>query len=120
MSKQLLHPQEIEVYYIIPTIRRYFAIELAKTMPQNKVAKILGISSSTISQYKSTKRGHKIILPEIVIQRIKLLAPSIKDTYAYIQETQNLLKLCRDNNILCDIHHLISELPLQCKQGGCQ
>ena len=118
--KQLLHPQEIEVYYIIPTIRRYFAIELAKTLPQKRVAEILGISSATISQYKSTKRGHKIILPESVIQKIKILTPSVKDTYTYIQETQRLLKLCRQENILCNIHHQLFELPAQCHEGGCQ
>tara|TARA_Y100000310_G_scaffold137447_1_gene136361 strand:+ start:54866 stop:55234 length:369 start_codon:yes stop_codon:yes gene_type:complete len=121
MSKQLLHPQEIEVYYLIPTIRRHFALALAKIHPQKRVAEILGISSASISQYKSTKRGHQINLPEIVVENINQLAPGINDTFTYIQETQNLLKLCREENILCHIHHQLSDLPDQCSEkiGSC-
>ena len=57
-----LLPQEIEVWYIIPAIRK----ELAKLLTQkyelsyDKAGVILGVSKAAISQYLSNKRANKI------------------------------------------------------------
>lgn len=59
-------PQEIEVWYIIPAIRR----ELAKCLvtkyqfTYDRVGKILGVSKAAIAQYLKNKRASKVKLHE--------------------------------------------------------
>ena len=59
-------PQEIEVWYIIPAIRRELTKILIKqyNLKQKKVAMLLGISEAAISQYLSNKRGQEIKFPK--------------------------------------------------------
>ena len=52
-----LMPQEIEVRYILPALRKELAIELSKDMKQKEVANILNITQSALSQYHKEKRG---------------------------------------------------------------
>ena len=46
-------PQEIEVWYVIPAIRKQLAKALVgeHKLPQKQVADIMGVSSAAISQY---------------------------------------------------------------------
>jgi predicted transcriptional regulator len=59
-----LLPQEVEVWYIIPAVRK----ELAKLLTNKyglsyeKAGKILGISKAAVSQYISDKRANKVKL----------------------------------------------------------
>ena len=93
-SKTVLHPQEIETFYIIPTLRRYFAIYLQETgMKQKDVAELLGINSATISQYRSNKRGNLVHFEPHIEAEIKLSALRIKSRLSYFKETQHILQL---------------------------
>jgi len=114
MTKTLLHPQEIEVYYIIPTLRRYIAVLLKEQgMKQKDAAEILGINTATISQYVSMKRGHKITFSTSVFEEIKKSTVRIKDQLSYIQETQKLLHYIKSSKALCEIHHQLADIPCQ-------
>ena len=54
MVKRMLLPQEIEVYYIIPTIKRYLTQILKdQDIKQNKIAGLIGINEATVSKYLS-------------------------------------------------------------------
>src|SRR3989344_2157312 len=78
MKKNLL-PQEIEVWYLIPAIRR----ELAKifiekySLSQKKAAQILGISEAAVSQYVKSKRANEIEFPKREIKIIEDVANEI-------------------------------------------
>ncbi len=116
MAKALLHPQEIETFYIIPTIRRHLAVALLEQgIKQKDVAQLLGINSATISQYRSTKRGHKIEFPEETISEIKQAATKITDTVSYFTQVQSLLRSIRRTKVLCQIHHQLGDLPSNCQ-----
>ena len=122
VNKVFLHPQEIETYYIIPTIRKYLAIFMQEQkLKQKDIANILGINSATISQYKSEKRAHKIHFDERIIQEIKTSAIIIKDRFSYLRETQRLLNLIREREFTCAFHKLYAEVPHDCnpKEVGC-
>ncbi len=53
-----LMPQEIEVRYILPAIRKQLTIALAKDgLKQNQIARLLNITPAAVSQYIKEKRG---------------------------------------------------------------
>ncbi len=113
--KTLLHPQEIETFYILPTLRRYIALGLKERgMKQKDIAQLLGISSASISQYTSMKRGHQVQFPQEIVEEIKKAVAVIKDRYSYFQQTQHLLYVIRDQKVLCQIHMQFSDVPAQC------
>lgn len=122
MVNKILLPQEIETYYIIPTIRRYYAKYLRELgMKQKDIAEILQISTSAISQYNSTKRGHAISFGEDVENEIKESAKRLTNPFTYIQETQRVLAYIRKHEHLCNIHKMFCTIPDSCKPAvvGC-
>ena len=57
-SKKLIFPQEIEVWYVLPLIRRKIALKMVeKGLQQKEVAKIMGITPAAVCQYKTEKRA---------------------------------------------------------------
>ena len=57
----MLMPQEIEVWYILPAIRKELAkTMLAKGMKQKEIASALNIAKSAVSQYIKEKRAKGI------------------------------------------------------------
>ena len=111
----ILQPQEIEVFYIIPALRKYLAIEMKKLgYKQKYTAELLGIESAAISQYSSKKRGSKIQFDDFVVLEIAESAKRIKDTLSYLEEMQRLIRVVKMSGSLCKIHKRISGIPEQC------
>ena len=122
VKKLFLHPQEIETFYILPTLRRYFALHLKERgMMQKDIADMLMINSATISQYSSTKRGHKITFNDFILKEIKKSTENMHDQISYIRETQRILKVIRISGAICEIHKQVSVVPNGCEQPvtGC-
>lgn len=74
-----LMPQELEVWYLIPSLRK----ELAKIfiednhMTQKDAAKLLGITESAVSQYVKAKRAKSIKFSKNELEEIKGYADKI-------------------------------------------
>ena len=122
VKKAFLLPQEVETFYVIPTLRRYLAVSLKeKGMKQKDIAGLLQINTATISQYASSKRGHKIDFSPEVAAEIKQAALRIKDQFTYIQEMHKMLQMVRKTNVLCQIHKQFSDIPNHCEPAlvGC-
>lgn len=114
--KQFLHPQEIQVYYVLPTLRKYFAEYLREGgMKQKDVASILGVTSAGISQYRNSKRGSLVHFPPEIMQEVKKSSGIIKDRFTYIRETQRLLSLLKNSCTMCTIHKQFSPVPENCE-----
>ena len=122
MTTNLLQPQEVEVFYIIPAIRSHLAKAMKENgMPQKRIAEILNIRESTVSQYIHLKRAQLSFSAE-VDEKIKECITKIKDKHDVIRETQGLLKMIRTTNVLCQIHKkLDGSVPQACdpKNMGC-
>ncbi len=121
MAKLLL-PQEIETFYVIPTIRKHLALEMRTLgMKVDDIASLLTVNKSAVSQYLNQKRGNKIVLDQQVIEKIKEVTPKIKDNFSYLKATQEILQFIRDNQLLCAVHKLFSNIPHNCnpKDIGC-
>ena len=100
-------PQEIEVWYIIPAIRR----ELAKSMiddyklTQKQVSEHMGITEAAVSQYLSSKRAKEVVFTNAVLEEIKISAKNIiEDKISFVTEMLRLCKLTAVKQVMCDIH----------------
>ena len=115
MKTQLIMPQEVEVFYVIPTVRRELSIAMkASGKKQKDIAKLLCVEESTISQYLSNKRASKFKLNNKVKEAVALAIKKIDGKLSLISETQKLLKLIKEENTLCEIHHAIYNIPKSC------
>ena len=121
--KGILQPQEIEVFYIIPTLRKHLAIAMKKQgMKQSRIAELLEIQNATVSQYIKGKRGDKIKFPEKIVKEIEHSSSKIHDKISLIRETQKILLLIRNTGALCTIHKQLSPtIPCSCNPNltGC-
>lgn len=101
-----LLPQEIEVWYIIPAVRKELAMRLTKDhkLSYEKAGRILGISKAAISQYISHKRANKIHLSPDIKKEIKESAKIISSNPALaLNEMQKILKIMKDKKCSCDV-----------------
>jgi uncharacterized protein len=102
--------QEIEVWYIIPAIRRELSKCLIKdfNVSYDKIGSILGISKAAVSQYVKEKRAAKIKLhkktePEIM-KSCKLLINNKSDS---VSEITRILEFIKTKDLpieVCDKH----------------
>ena len=112
-------PQEIEVWYLIPALRR----ELAKTfikdykLSQKKAADILGLTEAAVSQYVKDKRGSELKFSKADKENIKKTAKKIIDNPEnIITELYNLCSVFRGCKNLCELHKKKdSSLPNKCR-----
>ena len=110
-------PQEIEVWYIIPAIRR----ELTKSMvesglTQKQVAKRMGITEAAVSQYLNFKRAKEVVFSNAVLDEIRKSAKKIiEDESTIVPEMMRLTKLTGVMRVMCDLHKKQdSNLPKEC------
>lgn len=111
-------PQEIEVWYVLPAIRKQLALTLITNfgLKQKKVASLLGIRESTVSQYIKEKRAREITFSEKVNNEIKKSASVIfKDSSKLVSEVQKICKVIKSERILCQIHKMHSKTPVNCE-----
>ena len=120
--KQFLYPQEIEVYYVIPAIKRQLALAFKEQgLKQKDIAKRLQIEPATVSQYIKNKRGAQVTFPEAMKKAVKQSTTKIIDSISLLRETQQLLQLARTSGVLCHVHKSMSGVPGECHTGltGC-
>jgi|SRR3989344_2783426 len=101
---KLIHPQEVEVFYLLPAIRRDMAIALKQAgQDQKHIAKILGVSEPSVSHYFNLKRGADVVFSEEVKKEIKKSVETIKTPQDTIKATQKLLRLIHSHKQVCQV-----------------
>jgi hypothetical protein len=101
-----LLPQEIEVWYIIPAVRKELARLLTRKheLSYEKAGAILGVSKAAVSQYLSNKRANKVKLnaetKKEVAKAAKIIAENPK---LALTEIQRILKYMKDTKCSCDV-----------------
>jgi predicted transcriptional regulator len=103
-------PQEIEVRYILPAIRRELArifIQEHK-LSQKDAAKLLGLTEAAVSQYQHSKRAKEVVFSNEVISEIKKSAEKIlaekNSKQRLIAEMYRISNFSNLKHILCDLH----------------
>jgi len=100
-------PQEIEVWYIIPAIRR----ELAKSMindfnlNQKQIAKLMELTEAAVSQYMNSKRAKEVVFSNAVLEEIKKSAKKIiENDSILVPEMLRVTRLTEVKHVMCDLH----------------
>lgn len=104
--KQTL-PQEVEVWYLIPSLRKEFARIFIKEhkMNQKEAAKVLGVTESAVSQYLKSKRANEIKFSKEEIKEIKKsVERTAKDKKQFMKELYRLCVLFKESKTICKIH----------------
>ncbi len=104
-------PQEIEVWYIIPAVRREFSRVLVKKhkLTMEKAGELLGVSKAAVSQYLKGKRASEFKLcPEckkaiqesakIMIRNPNLAVREIMKILDMIKRKKGSCKVCKKYN----------------------
>ncbi|MAG60306.1 hypothetical protein CL619_00820 [archaeon] len=105
--RKVTYPQEIEVWYVLPAIRKQIALALIKKrMTQKEVAKIMGITEASISHYKKSKRaGYDILETPQIKEQIAIAVEKVaKENKTLTSEILRLNKLVKDSGLLCKIY----------------
>jgi predicted transcriptional regulator len=100
-------PQEIEVWYVLPAIRK----ELAKALvashgtTQKQAAELLGVTEAAISQYLTSKRGSDIVFDDKVRHEIDISAERIReDKQKLMTEMKRICRLSSIKLMVCAMH----------------
>lgn len=97
-------PQEVEVWYVIPAIRKELTKKLINLgLNQKEIAKKLSITEPAVSQYLSGKRGKEIKFNTSIIKEITISARKIINNFNTNKEIVRLTNVIR-KTCLCKIH----------------
>lgn len=114
--KQIL-PQEVEVWYLIPALRKEIAINLIKKkeLSQKEAADILGITESAVSQYVSMKRASAVKFNKEEKKKIEKTAEMlVKDRKNKIKHLDKLIKSFKKSGSMCEIHKKYEKVDKTC------
>ncbi|MFC1768576.1 transcriptional regulator [Nanoarchaeota archaeon] len=102
----ILMPQEIEVWYIIPAVRKELVKALReKGLKQKDIANKLDLTESAVSQYLKEKRGSGVDFGKQLEAHIKKEAEKIANGKANPMEViQKIVSMLSVKKIMCDIH----------------
>ncbi|MBI4439953.1 transcriptional regulator [Candidatus Woesearchaeota archaeon] len=101
-----LMPQEIEVWYIIPAVRK----ELVKAMrsmglQQKEIAAKLGITEPAVSQYLGEKRGSEVKFGKTLQLHIGKEAEKIVNgSRSPMEVIHDITSMLGVKKIMCDLH----------------
>jgi len=102
-----LMPQELEVWYLLPSLRSEIAKILINEhdLSQKEVAGVFGVTESAVSQYIKSKRANELKFAKRELAEIHKYADKIfadkKNYHKYLFE---LSKKMRGTKSLCELH----------------
>ena len=121
MKLQIIQPQGVEVFYILPAIRSGMAAAMKEQgMRQKDIAELLCVQESTISQYLSSKRAADVKFNDHINTEISAAVKRIKTKGDLIRETQDILEMAKNEKVLCKVHESIADLPAGCDVCFCK
>jgi len=110
-------PQELEVWYVIPALRKTFAeFMLKKGFKQKEIAKKLNLGKSAVSQYIKLQRGTELEFDKKMLKKIEKSVDDILKNKSTVRE--ELIYLCdiiRKEGILCCFHRSIDKKFKPCE-----
>jgi hypothetical protein len=111
-------PQEIEVWYVLPAIRREFAKGMIEKhgMSQKETASVLGVTDSAVSQYLKSKRAKEVEFSHRIKAAIEeSVTRVVGDRSRLIMEMQGICDMLKKDRTLCRLHKSKSPgIPRSC------
>ncbi|MBS3080242.1 hypothetical protein J4221_02115 [Candidatus Pacearchaeota archaeon] len=99
-------PQEIEVWYIIPVIRREMAMCFSREhkISYDNIASMMGLSKAAISQYIAGKRVERIKMHPKALEEVKISCNKIvKNKSTVIREISRVLEIIKKKKLHCEL-----------------
>lgn len=99
-------PQEIEVWYIIPAIRKEMAICFSREhkISYDNIAKIMGLTKTAISQYLAGKRVERIKMHPKALDELKISCNRIvKNKSIAVKEISRVLDVIKRKKLHCEM-----------------
>jgi predicted transcriptional regulator len=111
-----LMPQEMEVWYVLPSLRRALAGALVADhkLPQKRVAELLGVTKAAVSQYLSSKRAKGFTFDPTMKREVREAAARIAKGAAASQELYTLCSAVRRSGSLCKLHKGMADIDKKC------
>lgn len=108
-------PQEIEVWYVLPALRKAIAEELLRLgLKQTEIAKKLDVTEAAISHYIKSKRAAELKFSGDVKLKISQAAKRIANSQAdLMEELQKLCSTVKNQGLLCRVHKKHSKSDLK-------
>ncbi len=117
MKLKTYSPQAIEVWYILPAIRREFVKELVKTgLSQRAAAEKLGLTEGAVSLYLKDKRAKEVVFEGEIKREIRKSAMAILDGRSVMKETQRICRLAERDMLVCKISKKLGFAPRRCRE----
>jgi len=112
-----LLPQDMQVRYLFPLLRKETAKELHKKgLKQKEISQIMGLTEAAVSQYLNDKRGKELKLSADEKKIIEKEIPKLlKNKKNYSEWLFNISKKIGVPLYLCKIHRSIEDVPAKCK-----
>ncbi len=114
-----LMPQEIEVWYVIPALRRELARVFIEEhhLSQKEAAQLLGVTEAAICHYVKSKRATEFKLPKAFATRIQETAEKIlSDKKNAMKSIYDLTLSMRGSETVCRMHKKQDKtVPDKCK-----
>ncbi len=108
-------PQELEVWYIFPAVRRELAIVMSKKgLQQKEIAKKLKITGPAVSQYIKSKRGKTLKIDKDIIKEVSISADNIirnHSTANLVFEINKISDLIKKSGTICTLHKQYDKDP---------
>ncbi|MEM2932751.1 MAG: Fis family transcriptional regulator [Candidatus Pacearchaeota archaeon] len=99
----MIHPQEIETWYVIPAIKYNLAKALKDKTKITEIANILATTPSAVSQYLHRKRGQEVKFNKMKKEFEKSANRLIKNKKLLLKEINLLLDLAKKLGITCKV-----------------
>ncbi|MEM4366048.1 MAG: hypothetical protein QXN46_00395 [Candidatus Woesearchaeota archaeon] len=101
-----MFPQEVEHWYVLPAIRREFALALMNNgLSQKKAASLIGVTEAAISNYKKEKRATTLELEKEIKSKINAAARRILNNKSSLfEEMMKIDYILKKKGIFCRIH----------------
>ncbi|MBI2451734.1 hypothetical protein HYV50_01490 [Candidatus Pacearchaeota archaeon] len=113
-------PQEIEVWYIIPAIRREMSMCFSKEhkISYDNIALMMGLTKAAISQYIAGKRVEKIRMHPKAIEEVKNSCNRVvKNKGNVTKEILKVLEIIKKKKLHCEMcGEMIDGVLHDCKE----
>ena len=115
MAISFIFPQQVELNYMIPSLRRELAVAMKDFgLTQKEIAERLLVTEPAVSQYFTAKRAATVQFEDKVIIKIKEAAKKI-NAVNFQKEMQNLLKMTLHENVTCGVCRDVTHASNSCK-----
>ncbi|MBU4501718.1 MAG: helix-turn-helix domain-containing protein [Nanoarchaeota archaeon] len=99
-------PQELEVWYVIPALRKSFAeLMLKKGLKQKEIAEKMNLGKSAVSQYLKSQRGTELKFDKHMLKKIEESVDKILKEKSNVRaEIMALCGIIKEEGLLCCFH----------------